>query len=151
MTRSSIIGAISGAIILGALWAFAGRFVHDIGLAGASLFKWLGGSVAESDPLIAYRWGGVGLVGGGVLGGIVGGVCKNIESRVGGVLIGALASVAGLVLSAIIVVLTTGGELSSELVSAPALIGVVGTISAGSLIGGAIQMALQSLGLLKKV
>lgn len=152
MTRSLIVGAITGAIILGALWAFAGNFVHGVGTAGASLLsQWLGGSVMDNDPLIAYRWGSVGIAVGGFLGGCVGAICKNMEGRAGGILIGTLVAATGLVLSVLILALTTGTEVLSELGVAPTLIGVITIILAGSIIGAAVQFCLRGLGLSGKV
>jgi hypothetical protein len=144
MIKNIIAGILSGASVLGALWALAGAFVRGVGLAGASLWaKWLGGTVVDNDPSIAYRWGLIGVLAGCFIGGGVGALSGGKEVRAPGVLVGACTAIVGLVTSIGILVFATGTEFLVELISLPAVVVAAGAVALGASVGALVCYVLK--------
>ena len=132
MKTGVAIGAMSGGVVVAAMWALAGDFVRDVGLAGAAVWLMGSGEVVDRDPYVAYRWGAIGAMVGLVVGATVGAVIamKGREAR--GWFLGATAGVAGTIVSVTVVPFR---EELRFLVVPPVLAVVFGLLVLGTITG----------------
>jgi ABC-type thiamin/hydroxymethylpyrimidine transport system permease subunit len=147
MKTGVIVGAISGGVVVAAMWALAGDFVRDVGMAGAAVWsQWLGsGEVVDRNPYLAYRWGALGSIVGLVVGAMVGAAFMIRRRQMRGWLVGAAAGIAGTIVSATVVVFTEGFGALAEVMVPPVVAVVFGLLVLGTITGALSDLVIRSL------